>query len=56
MLIRDRASGEPLYEARARNDGVTNGGAPVLTAMFAAALKEFPKVQNEPHDVDVVMP
>lgn len=60
VLIRDnRASGDkgqPLYEARARTDGITNGGAPVLGAMFAAALNEFPKVQNEPHDVSVALP
>jgi hypothetical protein len=56
VLIRDRASGEPLYEARARNDGITNGGTPMMAAMFAAALKEFPKVQNEPHDVAVMLP
>jgi hypothetical protein len=56
VLIRDRASGQPLYEARARNDGITSGGQPVLTAMFTAALKEFPKVQNEPHDVKVMLP
>lgn len=56
VLIRDRASGQPLYEARARNDGITNGGQPMLTAMFTAALKEFPKVQNEPHDIQITMP
>jgi Domain of unknown function (DUF4136) len=56
VLVRDRASGQPLYEARARTDGITNGGTPVLNAMFTAALKEFPKVQNEPHDVSVLLP
>lgn len=56
VLVRDRASGQPLYEARARTDGLTNGGAPVLNAMFAAALKEFPAVRNEPHDVSVSLP
>ena len=56
VLIRDRASGQPLYEARARNDGITSGGQTMLTAMFTAALKEFPKVQNETHDVDVILP
>lgn len=56
VLIRDnRANGQPLYEARARTDGITNGGMPLLGAMFTAALKEFPKVQNEPHDVSVTM-
>jgi hypothetical protein len=56
VLIRDRATGQPLYEARARNDGITSGGQAMLTAMFTAALKEFPKVQNESHDVDVMLP
>lgn len=56
VLIRDRVTGQPLYEARARNDGITSGGQTMLTAMFTAALKEFPKVQNESHDVDVTLP
>jgi hypothetical protein len=56
LLIRDRASGRPLYEARARNDGISAGGQPMLIAMFAAAMKDFPKTQNEPHDVQTVMP
>lgn len=56
VLIRDRATGTPLYEARARNDGITNGGYPVLGAMFAAALKDFPRVKNEPHDVQITLP
>lgn len=60
VLIRDNRAGgdkgQPLYEARARTDGITNGGAPMLGAMFEAALKEFPKVQNEPHDVSVTLP
>lgn len=60
VLIRDNRAGgdkgQPLYEARARTDGITNGGQPMLSAMFLAALKEFPKVQNEPHDVSVALP
>ena len=56
VLLRDKATGQPLYEARARNDGITAGGPAVISAMFTAALKDFPKVQNEPHDVSVVMP
>lgn len=55
VLVRDKATGQPLYEARARTDGITAGGQAVIAAMFAAALKDFPKVQNEPHDVSVVM-
>lgn len=56
VLLRDKATGQPLYEARARNDGITAGGQAMVAAMFTAALKDFPKVQNEPHDVSVVMP
>ena len=41
---------------KAIGNGITNGGPPVLGAMFSAALKEFPKVQNEPHDVQVTLP
>jgi len=56
VLIRDRASSQPLYEARARSDGLTPGGTAVLNAMFAAALKDFPAVQPEPHDVAIALP
>jgi hypothetical protein len=56
VLIRDKASGQPMYEARARTDGFTSGGPPVIAAMFSAALKDFPKVQNEPHDVAIQRP
>lgn len=53
VLIRDRATTQPLYEARARTDGVSPGGKAVIAAMFQAALKEFPAVKPEPHDVAV---
>lgn len=56
ILIRDRATGQPLYEARARNDGITSGSQALITAMFVGALKDFPNVKNEPHDVQVAMP
>ena len=46
LLIRDRRSGEPLYEARASSDGLTAGISTVLPAMFAAALKRFPGGDN----------
>ena len=56
VLIRDRESGAALYEARARNEGQTPGGTPVLTAMYAAALQEFPATQGEPHRVAAPLP
>lgn len=53
VLLRDRASGKPVYEARASNDGYSNGSAPLLAAMFAAALKDFPAVGLNPRTVVV---
>lgn len=55
VLIRDRASGQALYEARARTDGVSRGGQEILDAMFSAALQNFPQVRPEPHDVPVAL-
>ncbi len=51
LLIRDRASGEPLYETRASNDGLTRGDATFLRAMFDAALKDFPATGGTPRTV-----
>lgn len=51
MLIRDRASGEPLYETRASSDGLTRGDAAIVRAMFAAALKDFPATGVRPRTV-----
>lgn len=42
LLLRDRASGTPLYEAHAQTDGVTVGDSALLAAMFEAALQDFP--------------
>ncbi len=42
LLLRDRASGTPLYEAHAQTDGTTSGDDALLAAMFEAALKDFP--------------
>ena len=51
MLIRDRASGEPLYETRASSDGLTRGDAAIVRAMYAAALKDFPTTGVRPRTV-----
>jgi hypothetical protein len=56
LLIRDRASGKPLFESRASSEGTTRSDAGVLTAMFEAALTDFPRVGLNPRRVDVVMP
>lgn len=55
LLIRDRASGEPLYEAHASNDGMTMGESTLAGALFEAALADFPKTRSEPHRVSVVV-
>lgn len=51
VLIRDRASGTPLYEARASNSGVTSSIDYLLSAMFDAALKDFPAGDARPRRV-----
>jgi hypothetical protein len=56
VLVRDRASGEALYEARASNGGLTEGGSAMLGALFSAALQAFPAVQGEPHTVRASLP
>ncbi len=57
LLIRDKRSGEPLYEARAQNEGSTTGVATILPAMFVAALKDFPAGSTtNPHPVTVEGP
>lgn len=53
LLLRDRASGTPLYEARASSDGGSAGGAETLTAMFRAALVDFPRSGINPRSVTV---
>ena len=52
VLIRDKVSGEPLFEARANSDGSSWDTARLLPAMFSAALKDFPTgVDGKPHRV-----
>jgi hypothetical protein len=54
VLIRDRKSGQALYEARAVNSGgsaVTSAG--LLSAMYAAAMKDFPHVGLNPRRVSI---
>jgi hypothetical protein len=54
VLLRDRASGAPLYEAHAQTGGSTAGDGTVLGAMFEAALKDFPAVgAKNPRSVTV---
>ena len=53
VLLRDRASGKPLYEARASSQGYSQNAGPLLGPLFAAALAEFPATKAEPHRVTV---
>jgi hypothetical protein len=57
VLIRDRASGKPLFEARASNEGNTaSAGSGTLSAMFQAALMDFPRLGINPRQVVVTLP
>ena len=53
LLIRDRKTGELLYEARASNVGYSATIDSLLPAMFEAALKDFPAVGPNPRKVVV---
>lgn len=53
LLIRERAGGQPLYEAHATSSGFSAGGSGLLQAMFQAALSDFPNTRPEPHRVSV---
>ena len=56
VLLRDAASGKPLYEARAANEGSTAGGDALLGALFNAALIDFPRNGPNPRPVRVTLP
>lgn len=54
VLLRDRASGKPLFEARAVNEGNLDAAdATTLGAMFEAALMDFPRLGINPRRVTV---
>jgi Domain of unknown function (DUF4136) len=57
LLLRDRASNVPLYEAHALTAGATSGDAALLGAMFEAALSGFPAAgAANPRQVSVALP
>jgi hypothetical protein len=56
VLIKDRKAGETLYEARAANDGNSAGNSALLTAMFEAAMKDFPNSGINPRRISVQLP
>ena len=53
LLLRDRASGRPLYEARASSDGLSASLGALLPALFDAALSGFPAAGTNPRQVTV---
>ncbi|OYU92816.1 MAG: hypothetical protein CFE45_21935 [Burkholderiales bacterium PBB5] len=53
VLVRDRSSGKPLYEAHASTEGLSSNAQPLLAPLFAAALAEFPATRAEAHAVTV---
>ncbi|MDO8419697.1 MAG: DUF4136 domain-containing protein [Rubrivivax sp.] len=56
VLIRDRASGKPLFEARASSEGNARASLSTLTAMYEAALMDFPRLGVNPRRVVVPLP
>jgi hypothetical protein len=54
VLIRDRRSGQTVYETRASNSGYSPSINSLLPAMFGAALADFP--HRGPNPRHVVMP
>jgi hypothetical protein len=56
VLLRDRATGEALYEAHASNDGLSSGDGALIGALFEAALAEFPKSSPDSHRVTIQVP
>lgn len=55
VLLRDRATSVPLWEARAVSSGISTDVA-VFQAMFSAALSDFPNAKPQAHDVTVTLP
>jgi hypothetical protein len=51
VLIRDRKSGAALYEARAHSSGISPAVGSLLSAMYAAALADFPHSDPAPRNV-----
>jgi len=55
LLLRDRATSVPLWEARAVSSGISTE-LEVFQAMFSAALSDFPNAKPQPHHVSVTLP
>ncbi|MET0518117.1 MAG: DUF4136 domain-containing protein [Burkholderiaceae bacterium] len=53
LILRDGKTGEPLYEARASNDGFTGADPELAGALFEIAMSDFPQTRPEPHRVSI---
>jgi Domain of unknown function (DUF4136) len=56
LLVRERATGKPLFEARASNEGSAGPDTATLQAMFEASMMDFPKTGVNPRRVTVQTP
>lgn len=56
LLLRDRASGKPLYETRAATESNVRADSATLGALFQAALMDFPRLGMNPRRVVVELP
>ncbi len=56
LLIRDAATGKPLYEARAAHEGSGQASDSLVNALFRAALIDFPRTGINPRSVVVPLP
>lgn len=55
LLLRDRTTNTPLYEAHAQTEGGTSGDSTLIEAMFEAALQDFRALgATNPRRVSVV--
>ena len=53
LLLRDRASGKPLYETRASAETGSRAGPDLYSALFQASLMDFPRLGMNPRRVVV---
>jgi len=51
IVMRDRRSGQPVYEVRVVNDGYSPSIGSLLSTMFEAGLKDFPYAGQNPRRV-----
>ena len=56
LVLREQASGQVVYETRARNDGPYNRSADILPVMFDAALQGFPNPPEGERRIDIPLP